>query len=162
MIVALLREENDNGSLRPNYWRVRCIQGWPPDCLRFQPGLHTSQVVLHYAWTSQLKWTHYITVKLNYVKLQYIMLFWYFSGAFLVTAIQHQVGCAMGCVFCATGQMGFKRHLTSSEIFEQVDQWWIRSHDTMWWWVKMTWGPQSLVYSNKHLVLGYLILTTHI
>ena len=31
-----------------------------------------------------------------------------------------EVGCAMGCVFCATGQMGFKRHLTSSEIFEQV------------------------------------------
>lgn len=26
----------------------------------------------------------------------------------------------MGCVFCATGQMGFKRHLTSGEIFEQA------------------------------------------
>ena len=26
----------------------------------------------------------------------------------------------MGCVFCATGQMGFKRHLTSGEIIEQV------------------------------------------
>ena len=26
----------------------------------------------------------------------------------------------MGCVFCATGQMGFKRHLTSGEIVEQV------------------------------------------
>jgi 23S rRNA (adenine2503-C2)-methyltransferase len=30
--------------------------------------------------------------------------------------ISTQVGCAMGCVFCATGQMGFKRHLTSGEI----------------------------------------------
>ena len=26
----------------------------------------------------------------------------------------------MGCVFCATGQMGFKRHLTSGEIVAQV------------------------------------------
>ena len=26
----------------------------------------------------------------------------------------------MGCVFCATGQMGFKRHLSSAEIFEQA------------------------------------------
>jgi len=29
-------------------------------------------------------------------------------------------GCAMGCGFCATGQMGFKRHLTVGEIFEQA------------------------------------------
>ena len=34
--------------------------------------------------------------------------------------ISSQAGCAMGCVFCATGQMGFSRQLTSEEIFEQV------------------------------------------
>jgi 23S rRNA (adenine2503-C2)-methyltransferase len=34
--------------------------------------------------------------------------------------ISSQAGCAMGCTFCATGQMGFKRHLTSGEIVEQV------------------------------------------
>jgi 23S rRNA (adenine2503-C2)-methyltransferase len=34
--------------------------------------------------------------------------------------ISSQSGCAMGCVFCATGQMGFKRHLTSGEIVAQV------------------------------------------
>jgi 23S rRNA (adenine2503-C2)-methyltransferase len=34
--------------------------------------------------------------------------------------ISTQVGCAMGCVFCATGQMGFHRHLTSGEIVAQV------------------------------------------
>jgi len=34
--------------------------------------------------------------------------------------ISTQVGCAMGCVFCATGQMGFKRNLTSGEIVAQV------------------------------------------
>ncbi|MEJ5202169.1 MAG: 23S rRNA (adenine(2503)-C(2))-methyltransferase RlmN [Anaerolineales bacterium] len=34
--------------------------------------------------------------------------------------ISTQSGCAMGCVFCATGQMGFQRHLSSGEIIEQV------------------------------------------
>lgn len=34
--------------------------------------------------------------------------------------ISSQAGCAMGCVFCATGQMGFARHLTSGEIVEQA------------------------------------------
>eukprot|EP00929_Paragymnodinium_shiwhaense_P000631 TRINITY_DN10087_c0_g1_i1.p1 TRINITY_DN10087_c0_g1~~TRINITY_DN10087_c0_g1_i1.p1 ORF type:complete len:756 (+),score=146.98 TRINITY_DN10087_c0_g1_i1:303-2270(+) len=34
--------------------------------------------------------------------------------------ISTQVGCAQGCVFCATGQMGFKRQLTATEIFEQA------------------------------------------
>ena len=34
--------------------------------------------------------------------------------------ISSQAGCAMGCTFCATGQMGFKRHLSSGEIAEQV------------------------------------------
>ncbi len=38
-----------------------------------------------------------------------------------VTAcISSQVGCAMGCVFCATGQMGFVRHLTAGEIVAQA------------------------------------------
>ena len=34
--------------------------------------------------------------------------------------ISTQVGCAMGCTFCATGQMGFSRHLSSGEIVAQV------------------------------------------
>jgi len=34
--------------------------------------------------------------------------------------ISTQVGCAMGCVFCATGQMGFRRNLESGEIVAQV------------------------------------------
>ena len=31
-----------------------------------------------------------------------------------------QAGCALGCVFCATGQMGFSRHLRAGEIVAQV------------------------------------------
>jgi 23S rRNA (adenine2503-C2)-methyltransferase len=34
--------------------------------------------------------------------------------------ISTQSGCAMECVFCATGQMGFKRHLSRGEIIAQV------------------------------------------
>ncbi len=34
--------------------------------------------------------------------------------------ISTQAGCAMGCVFCATGQMGFKRNLSSGEIVAQI------------------------------------------
>ncbi len=34
--------------------------------------------------------------------------------------ISSQAGCAMACGFCATGQAGFERQLTSGEIIEQV------------------------------------------
>eukprot|EP00921_Rhytidocystis_pertsovi_P014627 GHVQ01023597.1.p1 GENE.GHVQ01023597.1~~GHVQ01023597.1.p1 ORF type:complete len:824 (+),score=120.32 GHVQ01023597.1:230-2701(+) len=34
--------------------------------------------------------------------------------------VSSQAGCAMGCVFCATGRMGFVKQLTSSQIFEQA------------------------------------------
>ncbi|HUX76038.1 MAG TPA: 23S rRNA (adenine(2503)-C(2))-methyltransferase RlmN [Anaerolineae bacterium] len=33
--------------------------------------------------------------------------------------ISTQVGCAIGCAFCATGQMGFRRNLASGEIVAQ-------------------------------------------
>lgn len=34
--------------------------------------------------------------------------------------VSTQAGCAMGCLFCATGQMGFARHLSPGEIVAQV------------------------------------------
>ena len=34
--------------------------------------------------------------------------------------ISTQVGCPMGCVFCATGQMGYTRNLTAGEILSQI------------------------------------------
>jgi len=37
--------------------------------------------------------------------------------------VSTQVGCAMGCLFCATAKMGFKRNLTSQEIVDQVIYW---------------------------------------
>lgn len=42
-----------------------------------------------------------------------------FRGRY-TACLSTQAGCAMGCVFCATGQMGFVRHLRPGEIVAQV------------------------------------------
>ena len=42
-----------------------------------------------------------------------------FTGR-VTACVSSQVGCAMGCVFCATGQMGYTRHLTPGEIVAQA------------------------------------------
>lgn len=40
----------------------------------------------------------------------------------VAVCISSQVGCAMGCTFCASGVMGLKRHLSTWEIVDQVLQ----------------------------------------
>lgn len=42
-----------------------------------------------------------------------------FPGRY-TACLSSQVGCAMKCVFCATGQMGFSRNLSSGEIVAQA------------------------------------------
>src|SRR5712692_4097510 len=42
------------------------------------------------------------------------------SSARATVCVSTQAGCAYGCTFCATGQMGFDRHLSSGEIVSQV------------------------------------------
>lgn len=42
------------------------------------------------------------------------------EGGRNTVCISSQVGCAMGCTFCATGTMGLSRSLTADEIAEQV------------------------------------------
>ena len=42
-----------------------------------------------------------------------------YSGR-VTACVSSQVGCAMGCVFCATGQMGPGRNLTAGEIVSQA------------------------------------------
>ncbi len=42
-----------------------------------------------------------------------------FTGR-VTACISSQAGCAMGCVFCATGQMGYRRQLSAAEIVSQV------------------------------------------
>ena len=54
--------------------------------------------------------------------------------------ISTQAGCAMGCVFCATGQMGFVRHLRPGEIVAQV----IAARQLLR--AKNEMGPRNLVF----------------
>ena len=42
-----------------------------------------------------------------------------FTGR-VTACVSSQAGCAMGCVFCATGQMGFQRQLSAGEIVAQA------------------------------------------
>jgi 23S rRNA (adenine2503-C2)-methyltransferase len=42
------------------------------------------------------------------------------SSGRATVCVSTQAGCAMGCIFCATGQMGFRRHLAPGEIVGQV------------------------------------------
>jgi 23S rRNA (adenine2503-C2)-methyltransferase len=41
----------------------------------------------------------------------------------LTVCVSSQVGCPLGCSFCATGKMGFIRNLTQSEIVDQIVFW---------------------------------------
>ncbi|MGA2968297.1 MAG: 23S rRNA (adenine(2503)-C(2))-methyltransferase RlmN [Acidimicrobiales bacterium] len=38
----------------------------------------------------------------------------------VTVCVSSQAGCGVGCTFCATGQAGFTRHLTTGEVIEQV------------------------------------------
>lgn len=51
---------------------------------------------------------------------RYIETIWMQYRSRNTLCISTQSGCAMGCAFCATGQMGFFRNLTGGEIVEQV------------------------------------------
>jgi len=42
------------------------------------------------------------------------------EGKRTTICVSTQVGCPLGCTFCATGRMGFKRNLTAGEIVDQV------------------------------------------
>ena len=48
--------------------------------------------------------------------------------------VSTQAGCAYGCTFCATGQMGFERHLRSGEIVGQILHFarYLRDHPWQW------------------------------
>ena len=51
------------------------------------------------------------------------------SGTRRTLCISSQAGCALGCVFCATGRMGFRRNLTPFEIVGQVREILLRDPD---------------------------------
>jgi 23S rRNA (adenine2503-C2)-methyltransferase len=62
--------------------------------------------------------THKILFKLSDGKVIETVLMKYNQRR--TVCVSTQSGCAMGCSFCATGQMGFLRSLSSGEICEQI------------------------------------------
>ncbi len=42
------------------------------------------------------------------------------EGKRVTICLSTQVGCPLGCTFCSTGKMGFKRNLTAGEIVDQI------------------------------------------
>ncbi len=42
------------------------------------------------------------------------------DGERMTLCVSSQAGCKMGCKFCATGRMGFRHHLTATEILNQI------------------------------------------
>ncbi|MEO5952800.1 MAG: 23S rRNA (adenine(2503)-C(2))-methyltransferase RlmN, partial [Chloroflexia bacterium] len=73
-------------------------------------------------------WTRKVLLKLRDGNTVEAVLMLYYDRA--TVCISSQVGCAMGCTFCATGQMGFTRNLSAGEIVEQVIRFnrWLREH----------------------------------
>jgi 23S rRNA (adenine2503-C2)-methyltransferase len=73
-------------------------------------------------------WTRKVLLKMRDGSTVEAVLMLYHDRA--TVCVSSQVGCAMGCSFCATGQMGFTRNLTSGEIVEQVVWFnrWLREH----------------------------------
>ncbi|MSR31017.1 MAG: radical SAM protein [Gemmataceae bacterium] len=65
-----------------------------------------------------------------------------------VMCVSSQVGCAMGCAFCATGKMGFRRNLQSWEIVDQVIQVQKDSHHPVRGVVFMGMGEPMLNYDR--------------
>lgn len=72
-----------------------------------------------------------------------------FTGR-VTACISSQAGCAMGCVFCATGQMGFARHLTAAEIVAQV----LHVEDIL----RAELGPEALADKQTGALLRNVVL----
>jgi len=63
--------------------------------------------------------------------------------------ISVQVGCPLGCLFCATGYMGYKRNLTAGEIVDQILQ------------VKPYIRPEEILNNVVYMGMGEPLLNYH-
>lgn len=78
--------------------------------------------------------------------------------------ISSQVGCGMGCIFCATGKQGFRRNLTTEEIIDQFRFWQNRlakkDNETIGNIVIMGQGEPLLNYENVKKALNIILENT--
>lgn len=95
------------------------VEGLRPDLLQaLRERTHLGALATHHESFSSDGFTHKLLLKLHDGQTIETVLM-RFKGRATV-CLSTQAGCAMGCVFCATGQMGLSRHLTPGEIVGQV------------------------------------------
>lgn len=76
--------------------------------------------------------------------------------------VSSQAGCAMNCVFCATGKSGFKRNLTTEEIVDQFRFWQRRLNGRISNIVVMGQGEPLLNFDNLKNALNIILNNTEI
>lgn len=84
------------------------------------------------------------------------------AGDRYTICISSQVGCAMNCIFCATGAFGFKRNLTTEEIVDQYRFWQQRLKQNISNIVVMGQGEPLLNYDNLKNALSIILNNTEI
>lgn len=82
------------------------------------------------------------------------------AGDRYTICISSQVGCAMNCVFCATGRAGFKRNLTVEEIVDQYRFWQRHLKQNISNIVVMGQGEPLLNYDNLKKALNIILDNT--
>ncbi|MGW8114716.1 23S rRNA (adenine(2503)-C(2))-methyltransferase RlmN [Caproicibacterium sp. NSD3] len=89
-------------------------------CLRetLQKNCYIADAVIQKCYCSKLDSTKKYLFRLHDGELIESVLMDYHYGRTI--CISTQVGCRMGCTFCATGQSGFSRNLTPSEMLSQI------------------------------------------
>lgn len=75
------------------------------------------------------------------------------NSARATVCVSSQAGCAYGCTFCATGQMGFDRHLSASEIVAQV-LYFARELRTTPWMAKGLPGSAAIDHITNIVLMG--------
>jgi 23S rRNA (adenine2503-C2)-methyltransferase len=113
---ALHREGAESFSDRAEF--LPPLRRWVGERLDREDGFHTVRPAVHTETASSDGLTRKYLLRLEDGQTVETVLMGY-TGRY-TACVSTQAGCAMGCVFCATGQMGFVRHLTAGEIVAQV------------------------------------------
>lgn len=91
----------------PNALRIRLSEELPESLIEVKRAVSDNGDTVKFLW-HLLNGQHPIETVLMYYDTR------------ATVCVSTQAGCAMACGFCATGQAGFNRHLTTGEIVEQV------------------------------------------
>ncbi len=95
------------------------VEGLRPELMKaLRERTHLGPLATHHESFSTDGLTHKLLLRLHDGQTIETVLM-RFKGRATV-CVSTQAGCAMACVFCATGQMGLARHLTPGEIVGQV------------------------------------------